>query len=166
MMILTTSETVDPSENGFNYSEGPKEADVMLVGQNPGKEEVKVNRPFVGKAGAYLNEVLHEFGIDRESLYLTSVVKEPTPDNRKPTAEDIRRWMPVLERQIEEIKPKIVVLMGKVAWQTPRRENIEYIETYHPAAAMRFPKIRQVFEKDFAILKLRMMRIRKPIRRL
>jgi uracil-DNA glycosylase len=100
--------------------------------------------------------VLREKGIDRDELYLTSVVKEPTPGNRKPTSAEIKRWMPHLVGEIDEIHPEIVVLMGKVAWKTPRLKDIEYIETYHPAAAMRFPKVRRRFEEDIETLRRRM----------
>lgn len=138
------------------FGEGPQDADVMLVGQNPGKEEVKQGRPFVGRSGQYLNEVLRKNGLDRGKMYLTGVVKEPTPGNRKPSAGEINRWMPSLVAEIKQIKPAMVVLMGRVAWQTPRLKGIEYIQTYHPAAAMRFPKIRRKFEADMARLKDRM----------
>ncbi len=133
--------------------EGPKRAAVMLVGQNPGREEIKQRRPFVGRAGQYLNKVLQKYGLDREKLYLTGVVKEGTPHNRKPTAGEIDKWMPCLESEIRTVKPDIIVLMGRVAWKTPRFEGIEYIETYHPAAAMRFPRIREKFEKDMGRLR-------------
>lgn len=146
---------------GKKYAEGPKNAAVILVGQNPGKEEVKHNRPFVGRAGKYLDRVLQEKGIDRKELYLTSVVKEPTPGNRKPTSDEIKRWIPYLMREIREIHPSIAVLMGRVAWKTPRIKDIEYIETYHPAAAMRFPKIQRKFEKDMETLR-RKMRKKEP----
>ncbi|MCF8143574.1 MAG: uracil-DNA glycosylase [Deltaproteobacteria bacterium] len=144
--------------NGSRFAEGPKNARVMLVGQNPGREEVKQGRPFVGMAGKYLNRVLKEKGIDRKQLYLTCVVKEPTPKNRKPASDEINRWMPDLVREIKEIDPWIMVLMGRVAWNTPRSEKIEYVETYHPAAAMRFPKVRQKFEKDIETLSRIMQR--------
>ena len=137
--------------------EGPKDAAVMLVGQNPGREEIKQRRPFVGRAGQYLNKVLLKYGLDRDKLYLTGVVKEGTPNNRKPTAEEINRWMPALEHEIKTIQPRMVVLMGRVAWKTPRYEGIDYIETYHPAAAMRFPTIRKTFEQDMALLRDKMM---------
>jgi uracil-DNA glycosylase len=136
--------------------EGPAEAKVMLVGQNPGSEEAKQGRPFVGRAGRYLDDVLEKNGIDRRRLYITSVVKETTAGNRRPTAQQISYWMPYLIGEIERVKPEIVVLMGEVAWKTPRRENIEYIETYHPAAAMRFPRARQRFENDFRKLRKEM----------
>ena len=66
--------------------------------------------------------------------------------------------MPHLVREIEEIHPEIVVLLGQVAWKTPRMKGIEYIETYHPAAAMRFPKIRQKFEGDMDTLRLKIQK--------
>lgn len=144
------------NQDATRFGEGPENADIMLVGQNPGEEEVKQKRPFVGRSGQYLNEVLQQNGIDRRKLYLTGVVKEPTPGNRKPTADEISRWMPSLVAEIKHIRPKIIVLMGHVAWQTPRFEGIEYIETYHPAAAMRFPKARKKFESDIKLLKSKM----------
>ena len=63
---------------------------------------------------------------------------------------EIDRWLPVLVREIKLIHPEIVVLMGRVAWQAPRLKGIDYMETYHPAAAMRFPAIREKFENDLA----------------
>ena len=121
----------------------------MLIGQNPGREEAKQGRPFVGRSGKYLDMVLSKNNLDRSKLYITSVVKETTPKNRKPTAEEIERWMPYLVREIRQVKPQTIVLMGTVAWMTPRLPDIEYIETYHPAAAMRFPRARDKFEHDF-----------------
>jgi uracil-DNA glycosylase len=97
----------------------------------------------------YLNTVLIKNNIDRSKLYITSVVKQSTPRNRKPTEQEIKYWMPYLIDEIERIKPEIIFLMGEIAWKTPRFEGIKYIETYHPAAAMRFPKARKRFEKDF-----------------
>jgi len=138
--------TAKSSDGGLDYAEGPKDARVMLIGQNPGQKEVEQRRPFVGRSGKYLDRVLREKGIERKALYITAVVKEPTPGNRKPTAEEIKRWMPWLV-------PEIVVLMGKVAWETPRFAGIRYIETYHPAAAMRFPKVRRRFEDDMETLR-------------
>jgi uracil-DNA glycosylase len=133
--------------------EGPQNAEIMLIGQNPGGEEAKQGRPFVGKSGKYLDTVLRKNNVDRSKLYITNVVKETTPGNRRPTAQEIQYWMPYLLEEIRQVKPKIVVLMGKVAWKTPRLEAVEYIETYHPSAAMRFPRAREKFENDFEKLK-------------
>jgi uracil-DNA glycosylase family 4 len=132
--------------------EGPRNAEIMLIGQNPGSEEAKRGKPFVGKSGKYLDTVLKKNNVDRSKLYITNVVKETTPGNRKPTAQETRYWMPYLLEEIRQVKPKIVVLMGKIAWKTPRLKAIEYIETYHPATAMRFPRAREKFENDFVKL--------------
>jgi len=121
----------------------------MLIGQNPGAEEDKQGRPFVGRTGKYLDKVLARNGIPREKLFITSAVKCRTPGNRRPTQSEIDACMPFLLRQIKDISPELVVLMGKVAQLTPRLEGIEYLETYHPTAAMRFPRIRREFEADF-----------------
>jgi uracil-DNA glycosylase family 4 len=129
--------------------EGPQNAEIMLIGQNPGREEAQQGRPFVGRSGKYLDTVLRNNNLGRSKLYITSVVKETTPRNRRPTAQEVRYWMPYLLEEIRQVKPKIIVLMGNVAWKTPRLEAIDYIETYHPAAAMRFPGVRQKFENDF-----------------
>jgi len=133
--------------------EGPLHAKMMLVGQNPGAEEDKTGKPFVGRAGKFLNKVLAQNGINREELFVTNIVKHVTPRNRKPLPDEIAACAPYLEAQIKAVKPKIVVLMGTVAWQAPRVEGVKYIETYHPSAAMRFTKMRKKFEKDFCVLK-------------
>ena len=133
--------------------EGPSDAKVMLVGQNPGEEEDKSGKPFVGKAGKFLDIVLNKNDIKRERLFITNVVKHKTPSNRKPNVIEVQACMPFLIEQIRQIKPKIVVLLGRIAWQTPRTEGTKFIETYHPAAAMRFPRIKEKFERDFKKLK-------------
>jgi len=125
----------------------------MLVGQNPGAEEDKTGKPFVGRAGKFLNKVLAKNGVIREELFVTNLVKHVTPKNRKPLPDEIAACAPYLVAQVNAIKPKIVVLMGAVAWQAPRVEGVEYVETYHPSAAMRFTKMRKKFEEDFRVLK-------------
>jgi uracil-DNA glycosylase len=136
--------------------EGPAKAKVMLVGQNPGVEEDNAGRPFIGRAGKFLNKVLAQNGIDRQELFITNIVKHTSPENRKPFPDEIDACMHYLTTQIEVIKPKMVVLMGSVAWQAPHVEGVEYIETVHPSAAMRFTKMRRRFETDFASIAKRM----------
>lgn len=132
--------------------EGNSKAKLMLIGQNPGAEEEKTGKPFVGRSGKFLNKILEKNKIKRKDIYITSVVNIKTP-NRKPTKKEIDLFMPYLVEKIKIIKPKIVVLMGEVAWKTPMIKGIKYIKTYHPAAAMRFPNIRKKFEEDFKNLK-------------
>ena len=136
--------------------EGPATAKMMLVGQNPGAEEDKKGKPFIGRAGKFLNKILAKNGIRREEAFVTNIVKHLSPENRKPLPDEIAACAPYLEAQIKTIKPKIVMLMGKVAWQAPRVEGVTYVETYHPSAAMRFTKMRKRFEEDFNALKVRL----------
>jgi uracil-DNA glycosylase len=131
--------------------EGPQNAKLVLVGQNPGKEEDKTGKPFVGRAGKFLNTVLLENGIEREQIFVTNTVKHVTPKNRKPLPSEIEACKPYLTKQLETIKPEIVVLMGTVAWQNPRMKGVEYVETVHPSAAMRFTKMRKRFREDFSV---------------
>lgn len=133
--------------------EGPEHAAIMLIGQNPGQEEDKQGRPFVGRSGKYLDIVIRKSGLNREALFITSVVKCRTVQNRKPTKAEIQSCLPLLVKQIKQIRPRLIVLMGNVAWQTPRLDGVRYLETYHPAAAMRFPRIREKFEQDFKHIK-------------
>ena len=130
--------------------EGPLSAKVMLVGQNPGEKEDETGRPFVGRAGRFLTKVLAENGIKREELFITNIVKHVSPENRKPYADEIAACVPYLVSQIDSIKPKIIVLLGSTAKQTPRLEDIEYIEGIHPSAAMRFGKMRAKFQEQIS----------------
>lgn len=128
---------------------GPSDAKIMLVGQNPGADEDQAGVPFIGRAGKFLDKVLAANGIDRGKLFVTNIVKHVTPNNRKPSPEEIAACVPHLLAQIEIINPQLVVLMGAVAWQTPRIAGIQYVETVHPSAAMRFTKMRARFMADF-----------------
>jgi uracil-DNA glycosylase len=132
--------------------EGSLNARVMLVGQNPGAEEDKTGRPFVGRAGKYLDKVLTSSGLSRDNMFVTNVVKHISPENRKPLPVEIAACTPYLLEQIKKIKPKIIVLMGTVAWQVTRVAGIGYVETCHPSAAMRFTKMKKKFETDFNLL--------------
>ena len=130
--------------------EGPLHAKLMLIGQNPGAEEDKIGKPFVGRAGKFLNKVLAENGINREEIFVTNIVKHVTQQNRKPLPDEVEACLPYLMTQINEIKPKMIVLMGAVAWQTPRVEGVDYFEIYHPSATMRFNKMRTKFREQIA----------------
>ncbi|MBD3191835.1 MAG: uracil-DNA glycosylase [Candidatus Heimdallarchaeota archaeon] len=133
--------------------EGAKNAQAMIVGQNPGKTEEKEGRPFIGRSGKFLDKIFEKHSLNREELYITNVVKHKTPNNRKPTKKEIKACMPYLLEEINLVQPEIVVLLGNVAQEIPREEGITYIETYHPAAALRFPKWREKFEEAFKSFK-------------
>jgi uracil-DNA glycosylase family 4 len=132
--------------------EGPINAKVMVVGQNPGKEEDEVGRPFVGRAGKFLIKALAEHGIKREELFITNIVKHTSPKNRKPFKDEIAACVPYLTAQIGIIKPKIIVLLGATAKETPRIAVAEYVEIIHPSAAMRFTQMNTKFNHQIAEL--------------
>ena len=133
-------------------AEGPLNAKVMLIGQNPGANEDEVGRPFVGRSGKFLNKVLAENGLKREDLFVTSIVKHVSPKNRKPLPDEVAACLPYLIIQINLIKPKIIVLLGQSAKETPRYEGIVYMEVIHPSAAMRFNKMKHKFREQVAEL--------------
>jgi DNA polymerase len=132
--------------------EGPSNSKVMLVGQNPGAEEDQLGRPFVGRSGKYLTKTLSEFGIKREDVYITNIVKHTSPQNRKPYPDEVVACLPYLEAQISIMKPKLIVLLGASAKGTPRVDGLEYFEVIHPSAAMRFTKMRERFRVQIAEL--------------
>jgi DNA polymerase len=143
--------------------EGPVKAKIIIIGQAPGVEEDRVGKPFVGRAGKFLNQLLKIAGIDRKKVFITSPLKCFPPKNRKPKKDEIEACLPYLKKQIEIIKPKKFILLGEVAFSVFfsdkklkdfRGKWIEqdgkfYFPTYHPAAGLRFPKIKKILERDF-----------------
>ncbi len=126
--------------------EGPKNAEIMLIGESPGATEIKLGRPFVGRAGRFLNSQLKKIGVSRKKIYITNVVKERCIG--PPTKNQIRKYLPTLKKEIKQIRPKVIVLLGKTsAKAVPLDSDATYLELPHPAAAMRFPKQRKIFER-------------------
>lgn len=149
--------------------EGPHSADLMLVGEAPGEAEDHSGRPFVGRAGRFLDEILSEAGFSRRRLYITSAVKCRPPDNRPPTDSELqtcrRAW---LDRQLELVCPQWVVSLGLTPGELLLGESIRLRQThgtvhtcgqwrvfltYHPAAGMRFPDVAGAMREDFARLR-------------
>ncbi|HMK64326.1 MAG TPA: uracil-DNA glycosylase [Thermodesulfobacteriota bacterium] len=147
--------------------EGNPDAEIFFVGEAPGKLEAKQGRPFIGRSGNFLRGVLRELGLKEEEVFITSPVKY-LPLRGTPSKVEITHGCIHLARQLAVVDPKIVVLMGNVAvWallglegavsqehgKVIRKDGRSYLITFHPAAAMRFPKIRAEFYKDFEMLK-------------
>ncbi len=132
--------------------EGPTNAKVMFIGQNPGADEDETGRPFVGRAGKFLTKSLLENGIKREDLFITNIVKHVSPKNREPYPDEVAACLPYLTKQINFIKPQIIVLLGASAKGTPRLAGIKYVQVIHPSAAMRFTKMRDKFREQIAEL--------------
>lgn len=148
--------------------EGPADSDLFFVGEAPGKEEDESGRPFVGRSGRLLTNMLNKVGIDRSKIFITSILKCRPPHNRKPRKDEIENCIGYLIEQLEVIKPKVIVLLGLVAIEClignhrnlreMHGKNIEkdgkiYFITYHPAAARRSSRVRRIMEEDLKKLK-------------
>jgi uracil-DNA glycosylase len=134
--------------------EGPSQADVMIVGEAPGANEDATGRPFVGAAGQLLEKILSAVQLRREDVFICNVMKHRPPGNRNPTPDEVAACSPYLVRQIELIKPKVILALGTFAAQTllatklsigklrgqmHRYHGVPLIVTYHPAALLRNP---------------------------
>ena len=134
----------------------------MLLGEAPGRFEDEQGRPFVGRAGQLLDEVLAEAGLARADVFITNVVKARPPGNRDPTKAEVEHWMPVLEQQLALVSPKLVVPLGRHALahfapaakigeahgRSITERGRELFPLYHPAAALRSTKLRETLLAD------------------
>ncbi len=149
--------------SNFVKGDGPVDADIMIVGQAPGRNEDTKGKPFIGMSGKMLNELLSLSGIDRNNVYITSTVQFFPPKNRMPTKKEIELCAPMLKKQIEIVDPKIVITLGSLAANTTVGiDNIMhnhgllthdgdryYFSTLHPAAAVRLKKNVPIIKDDF-----------------
>jgi DNA polymerase len=135
----------------------------MFVGEGPGFHEDQQARPFVGPAGRFLEEMLASVGLRRNEVYITNVVKCRPPNNRDPLPAEIEACRTYLQRQIELIKPRLIVTLGRysLAWFFPRdsiskvhgrlrvQDGTSFLHMYHPAAALHAGNLRKVIMDDF-----------------
>jgi DNA polymerase len=156
-----TTKVWELSKN-FVPGEGPLNPDIMLIGQAPGANEDIQRRPFVGRSGQLLDKLLKETKIGRENVYITSVVQFFPFKNREPSKEEIALCRPFIERQMSIIKPKCVVLLGRIAAKAIlgeesvsenrgriiRKNGIKHLITLHPSAVLRFPKNEPLLKED------------------
>ncbi len=157
--LAKTRQNAVPGEGNIN-------AKYFIIGQGPGANEDRTGRPFVGRAGKLLAELLILAGIDRQkNTFITSIVKcLPTPPlNRKPKPDEAAACNPYLRKQIELVAAKKIILLGDCAFKVffPRdkfsdwrgqwreKEGRKYFISYHPAAGIRFQKFKKILENDF-----------------
>ena len=147
--------------------EGSRTADIMFIGEGPGFYEDRDGRPFVGQAGRLLDELLSSIDLNRESVYITNMIKCRAPNNRDPLPSEIQSCGPYLDEQIEMIAPRIIVTLGRYSFgkffpdQTiskarGRPQNLNGLviyPIYHPAAALHNPRLRPTLEQDFQNLR-------------
>ena len=164
-------------ENAKNmvFSDGNPKSKIMLIGEAPGANEDEEALPFVGRAGALLDKMLSAINLDRKKVYISNIVNYRPPDNRRPTDEEVKRYLPFITKHIEIINPKIIVLLGSTAmnaligkevviskmrgkWIEKKFGNCKasVIITFHPAFLMRQPA-----QKKMAWIDLKMIRDRK-----
>jgi DNA polymerase len=134
------------------FGAGNKNADLLFVGEAPGKDEDEQGLPFVGRSGKLLGQMLKEVGIERSNVYIGNVIKCRPPDNRDPKPEEIETCEPYLLGQIDFIQPKVIVTLGRFAAQTLTGQaigitrmrgsfydyhGVKLMPTLHPAAVLR-----------------------------
>lgn len=146
------------------FGDGNPDADIVFIGEAPGKNEDEQGKPFVGAAGKFLNEMLEMIGLKREDVYITNIVKYRPPNNRDPLPDEKTAFLPYLQAQLDAIQPKIVVTLGrhslncflpdlsisKVHGQPKRYKGNVYLPLFHPAAALYNSAMRQTLIDDFA----------------
>ncbi|MBI5025255.1 MAG: uracil-DNA glycosylase [Nitrospirae bacterium] len=152
------------------FGEGDPEAEIMFIGEAPGKDEDIQGRPFVGDAGKLLTSLIEKMGFKREEVYIANIIKCRPPYNRDPEEDEINTCKQFIERQIKIINPKVIVSLGRVSAQSLlmtkipisklrgqlfNYAGIPFIPTFHPAYLLRNPKDKWLTWKDAqAVLKL------------
>lgn len=140
------------------FGEGSADAELVFVGEGPGKEEDLAGRPFVGKAGELLTRIIEAMGLTREEVYICNVVKCRPPGNRDPEADETETCLPFLKQQLSLIRPKVICSLGRIAAGallgrdfrvTEERGrwlsfmDIPLMPTYHPAYLLRTPSAKR-----------------------
>jgi len=150
--------------------DGNLNAETVFIGEAPGKNEDEQGLPFVGAAGKFLNEMLAQANLVRSDVYITNIVKYRPPNNRDPLPEEKKAFWPYLARQLEIIKPKVVITLGRHSMEyflpeqkisqihgQPKRiqfgdHKLVIIPLYHPAAALYNGSMRQTLIDDFLLV--------------
>jgi DNA polymerase len=154
----------------FVFGVGNPKAEIVLIGEAPGADEDAKGEPFVGRAGQLLNKILEAIHFKREDVFICNILKCRPPNNRDPRPEEVQQCEPYLWKQLEIIKPKIILCLGRISAQvllkttdslTKLRENVHdyrgipLLVTYHPAALLRNPNWKRPTWED--VQKLRKM---------
>ena len=155
--------------------QGDETADVLFIGEGPGQNEDLQGKPFVGRSGNLLMEMLKEVGLIRDkNFYITNIVKCRPPENRDPLPEEQSQCLDWLGEQVRLLKPKIIVCIGRISAQKliskdfkvtldhgkfHKRNDIIYMGTFHPAAILRNPKNKPLAQNDFQQLRDTILKI-------
>ncbi len=154
------------------FGKGNAKAEIMFIGEAPGKKEDELGEPFVGASGKVLDELLEKISLDRKDVYITNIVKYRPPNNRDPLPEEKKEFWPYLLKQISIIKPKLIATLGRHSGQVfiqdlhisvdhgnpksisvileGKSQSIQILPLYHPAAALYNGSLRKTLEEDFS----------------
>ncbi len=156
------------TRTNFVYGVGNPNADVLFIGEAPGRDEDLKGEPFVGRAGQLLDKILAAINFSREDVYIANILKSRPPGNRDPQPDEMEACLPYLMEQIRLIQPKIICALGRISAQallkttTPlgklRKQwhdfnGIPFIVTYHPAALLRFKQYKKDVWEDVQMLR-------------
>ncbi len=153
------------------FSRGNPDADIMIIGEAPGRDEDIQGKPFVGKSGQFLDKIFASIGLNEDNFYITNVINWRPPGNRNPTAEEIEICRPFLQKHIALIEPKIIVLVGGISFTaltggsgimknrgqwtglTIDEKDIPALPVYHPAFLLRRPELKKDMWHDMLSLR-------------
>lgn len=155
--------------NNTVFGDGNRNSDWFFIGEAPGKDEDLQGKPFVGRAGRLLSEVIFSMGLSREDVFIANILKCRPPDNRDPMPEEVQQCFPYLEKQIELVKPKIIVAVGRIAAHSllgtdlPMGKlrgkihgfgpsEIPTLIIYHPAYLLRSPSQKKKVWEDLQLV--------------
>lgn len=145
------------------FGVGNPKAELMFIGEGPGRDEDIQGEPFVGRAGQLLNKIIEAMGFKRSDVYITNIVYCRPPENRAPLPDEMATCIPFLHQQIESIKPKVIVCLGSIAFQAllqtdqkitrtrgqwQEYRGIKVMPTYHPAYLLRNPNEKRLVWED------------------
>jgi uracil-DNA glycosylase len=158
---------------------GPQSAEVMLIGEGPGKQEDEQGKPFVGSAGRMLDRLLEGAGLDRKTAFISNIVACRPPGNRAPKVSEIKAHAPWINQQIRLVQPLLIVTLGRsallhflpkekitqihgVVRRVEREDDVLWIlPTFHPAAAFRNEEVKPLLEADFKAIKPALRKLRR-----
>ncbi len=156
------------SRTNFVFGTGNSRAEVMFVGEAPGRDEDLQGEPFVGRAGQLLNKILAAINFKREEVYIGNILKCRPPENRDPLPDEIEQCEPYLIQQIKLIQPKLICALGRISAQALLKtrqplnrlrgrfhdyQGIKLLVTYHPAALLRYPQFKKDTWEDMKLLR-------------
>jgi DNA polymerase len=156
------------TRKNYVFGDGNEQAKIVVIGEAPGADEDEQGVPFVGRSGQLLNNILSAVKFERRDVYICNIVKSRPPNNRNPEPDEISACLPYLHRQLEIVRPKMILALGKVAANTLLANNqamqalrgkihkwrtIDVVVTYHPAALLRNPNWKRLCWEDVQMLR-------------